>query len=164
LKKAGKSVFGYKQHTLVDHQGLVIAIETSPANRHDSQPFIDLVDKANLQAGSRVHADKTYCSQKHPDALKERSIKNGIQDKAVKNKPLRPRQLARNSAISKVRFVVERTFGSQQRWFGSKTLRYQGLAKTHAWHVLLAVAYNLRRLPRLYVESLLPRLPQAKSA
>jgi transposase, IS5 family len=38
------------------------------------------------------------------------------------------------------------------------------LAKAHAWHILLAVAYNLRRLPRLYVESLLPTLPQGKSA
>ena len=122
----GKSVFGYKQPTLVDHQGLVIAIETTPANQNDSQAFIDLVDKATLKAGSRVHADKAYCSKKHQEALKERHIKNGIQDKAVKNKPLRPRQLARNSAINKVRFVVERTFGSQQRWFGSKTLRYQG--------------------------------------
>ncbi|MEQ1484622.1 transposase [Methyloglobulus sp.] len=113
---------------------------------------------------TRVHADKAYCSKKHRAALKERGIKNGIQDKAVKNKPLGSHQLARNSAISKVRFVVERTFGSQQRWFGGKTLRYQGLAKSHAWHVLLAVAYNLKRLPRLYVESLLPQLPQAKPA
>ena len=161
LKKAGKSVFGYKQHTVVDHQGLVIAVETTPANRHDSQPFIDLVDKANLKAGSRVHADKAYCSKKHQAALKERGIKNGIQDKAVKNKPLRPRQLTRNSTINKVRFVVERTFGSQQRWFGGKILRYQGLAKAHTWHVLLAIAYNLKRLPRLYVESLTPPLPQA---
>lgn len=160
LKKAGKSVFGYKQHTLVDRQGLVIAVETTPANRHDSQPFVGLVDKAEMKAGSRVHADKAYCSKKHQDALKERGIKNGIQDKAGKGKPLGQRQLARNSAISKVRFVVERTFGSQQRWFGSKTLRYQGLAKAHAWHVLLAVAYNLRRLPRLYIE----RKPVATTA
>ena len=154
-------MFGYKQPTLVDHQGLVIAIETTPANQHDSQAFIDLVDKATLKAGSRVHADKAYCSKKHQEALKERHIKNGIQDKAVKNEPLRPRQLARNSAINKVRFVVERTFGSQQRWFGGKILPYQGLAKAHAWHVLLAFAYNLRRLPRLYVESLTLQLPQA---
>lgn len=165
LKKAGKSVFGYKQHTLVDHQGLVVAVETTPANRHDSQPFIDLVDKAKVKAGARVHADKAYCSKKHREALKARRLKNGIQDKAVKGKPLTPRQLARNTAISKVRFVVERTFGGQQRWFGGKELRYRGLAKAHAWHVLLAVAYNLRRLPRLYVESLVtPRLPQPKSA
>jgi len=164
LKKAGKSLFGYKQHTAVDGNGLVLAVETTPANRHDSQPFVDLVDKTDFKAGSRIHADKAYCSKKHREALKGRGLKNGIQDKAVKNTPLGLRQLARNSAISKVRFVVERTFGSQQRWFAGKTLRYQGLAKAHAWHVLLAVAYNLRRLPRLYVESLIPRLPQAKSA
>jgi len=44
--------------------------------------------------------------------------------------------------------VVERTFGDQQRWFGGKILRYQGLAKAHAWQILLAVAYNLRKLPQ----------------
>jgi IS5 family transposase len=60
--------------------------------------------------------------------------------------------------------VVERTFGSQQCWFNSKIIRYRGLAKAHAWHSLQAKAYNLKRLPRLYVESLLPRLPQPKFA
>ncbi len=34
VKKAGKSVFGYKQHTLVDDKGLVIAVETTAANQH----------------------------------------------------------------------------------------------------------------------------------
>jgi Transposase DDE domain len=82
--------------------------------------------------------------------------KNSLKDKTVKNKPLSPRQLARNKAISKVRFVVEHTFGDQQRWFGGKILRYQELAKAHAQQILLAVAYNLRRLPRLYIKSLLP--------
>lgn len=164
LKKAGKSVFGYKQHTAVDGNGLVLAVETTPANRHDSQPFVDLVDKAKVKTGARIHADKAYASQKHREALKARGLKNGIQDKAVKNRPLSSRQLARNTAISKVRFVVERTFGSQQRWFEGKLLRYRGLAKAHAWHLLLAMAYNLRRLPRLFVDSLLPQLPGAKSA
>ncbi|MEQ1816495.1 MAG: transposase, partial [Nitrosomonas sp.] len=90
-------------------------------------------------------------SQKHREALKERGIKNGIQDKAVKNRPLTQRQSQRNSLISKARYVVERTFGSQARWFGVNVLRYRGKAKAHAWHILQAMAYNLRRLPRLYV-------------
>jgi transposase, IS5 family len=135
----------------------VLAVETTPANRHGSQPFVGRVGKD--KAGFRLDADKAYCSKKHQDALKARGIKSGIQDKAVKDRPPSPRQLARNKAISKVRFVVERTFGGQQRWFAGKTLRYQGLAKAHAWHVLPAVTYDLRRLPRLYVESLLPKLP-----
>ncbi len=151
VKKGGKSVFGYKQHTLVDNNGLVLAVETTAANQHDSKPPLTLLDKAEIEPGTRIHADKAYCSQKHSEALKARGIKNGIQDKAVKNRPLTQRQLQRNSLISKARYVVERTFGSQARWFGAKVLRYRGKAKAHAWHILQAMAYNLKRLPRLYV-------------
>ncbi|MBA3755276.1 MAG: transposase [Nitrosomonas sp.] len=126
--------------------------ETTAANCHDSKPLLTLFDKAGIKPGNRVHADKTYCSQKHRDAVKSRGIKNGIQDKAVKNKPQMQRQLQRNSLITKVRYVVERTFGSRRRWFGSKVLRYCGLTKAHAWHILQVMAYNLKRLPKLYVD------------
>ena len=154
VRKGGKSMFGYKQHTLVDDNGLVMVVETTAANQHDSQPMLKLLDKAAIKPGSRVYGDKAYCSQKHREALKSRGIKNGIQDKAVKNKPLTQRQLQRNRLITKVRYVVERTFGSQARWFGSKFLRYRGLAKAHAWHILQAMAYNLKRLPKLFVQNL----------
>lgn len=154
VKKGGKSVFGYKQHTIVDDNGLVMAVETTAANQHDSKPMLDLLDKAAIKPGTRVHTDKAYCSQKHREGLKARGIKNGIQDKAVKNKPLTRRQLQRNRLITKSRYVVERTFGSQARWFGSKELRYQGLAKAHTWHILQAMAYNLKRLPKLFIQSL----------
>ncbi|MBY0483963.1 transposase [Nitrosomonas sp.] len=33
VKKGGKSVFGYKQHTLVNNNGLVLAVETTAANQ-----------------------------------------------------------------------------------------------------------------------------------
>jgi len=155
VKKGGKSVFGYKQHTAVDDNGLVMAVETTTANQHDSQPMLALLDKAGVKPGSRLHTDKAYSSQKHREALRTRGIKNGIQDKAVKNKPLTARQLQRNKLITRSRYVVERTFGSQARWFGGKILRYQGLEKAHAWHILLAMAYNLKRLPRLFIESLM---------
>jgi IS5 family transposase len=82
--------------------------------------------------------------------LKARGIKNGIQDKAAKNNPLTRRQLQRNSLITKARYVVERTFGSQIRWFNAKIPRYRGPALAHAWHTLLAMAYSLKRLPKLF--------------
>jgi len=71
----------------------------------------------------------------------------------VKNKSLTARQLQRNRLITRFRYVVERTFGSQVRWLGGKTLRYQGRAKAHAWHILLVMAYNLKRLSKLFVQS-----------
>ncbi|TXI18214.1 MAG: IS5 family transposase [Nitrosomonas sp.] len=152
VRKGGHPVFGYKQHTVVDSNGLVLAVATTPANYHDSKPLLDLLDKADIRPGTRVHADKAYSSQKHRDALKSRGIKNGVQDKAARNNPLTRRQLQRNSLITKARYVVERTFGSQARWFNGKMLRYSGLAKAHAWHLLLAMAYNLKRLPKLFAD------------
>ena len=62
------------------------------------------------------------------------------------------RQLQRNCMITKIRYVVERTFDSQARWFNTKILRYCGLEKAHTWHTLLAMAYNLKRLPKLFAE------------
>ncbi len=112
VKKGGKSVFGYKQHTVVDDNGLVTVVETTAANQHDSQPLLSLLDKAGIKPGSRLHADKAYSSQKHREALKARGIKNGIQNKATKSKPLTARQLQRNKLITRCRYVVERTFGS----------------------------------------------------
>jgi IS5 family transposase len=68
--------------------------------------------------------------------LKAPGLKNGIQDKAVKNKPLTQRQLQRNRLVTKVHYVVERIFSS-------KVLRYRGLAKTHAWHMLYAASHGI---------------------
>lgn len=152
VQKGGKSVFGYKQHTVVDGNGLVLTVETTVANCHDSKTLLGLLEKANIRPGTRIHTDKAYSSQKHRAALKSRGIKNGVQDKALRNNPLTRRQLQRNSLITKARYVVERTFGSQARWFNAKILRYRGLAKAHAWHMLLAMAYNLKRLPRLVAD------------
>lgn len=157
IKKGGQSLFGYKQHTMVDGNGLVLAVETTAANCHDSKMLLPLFEKTNIEHNTRIHADKAYCSQKHREALKLRGIKNGIQDKAIKSKPLSKRQLQRNKLITKARYVVERTFGSQARWFGSKILRYLGREKAHAWHILQAVAYNLKRLPKLFADRQLIR-------
>lgn len=122
IKKGGKFVFGYKQHTVVDDNVLVRAVETTAANRHDSQPMLALLDKAGIEPGCWFHADKTYGSQKHREALKARGIQNCIQDKVGKNKPLTTGPLQRNKLITRLRYAVERTFGSQARWFGGKIL------------------------------------------
>ncbi|MDD7273725.1 MAG: transposase, partial [Prevotellaceae bacterium] len=52
-----------------------------------------------------------------------------------------------------IRYRVERTFGSIHRWFGGGTARYVGLAKTHAQHIMEAVAYNLYRTPGIIVSN-----------
>ena len=48
VKKGGQSVFGYKQHTVVDGRRVGWRLKP-PANCHDSKPLLDLLDKADIR-------------------------------------------------------------------------------------------------------------------
>ena len=145
--KAGKLRYGYKKHILTDEQGLVVAVVTTSANQSDMVHLEDVVEKATLKKGSRVRADKGYCSQSNRNYLKEKGFKDGIMHKAAKGKVLTNHQAKFNTIVSKVRFKVERTFGGIIRWFNTGTTRYLGKAKTHTQHLMEAMAYNLYRSP-----------------
>lgn len=68
-----------------------------------------------------------------------------IQKRASKNKTLSTHEKRFNKLIAAVRYKVERVFGSIKSWFRTSGTRYVGLAKTHAQHVMEAIAYNLYR-------------------
>ena len=149
-KKAGKIHYGYKKHHATDTNGLVLAVETTAANAHDLTAFEKLVFDSSPPKRSRIYADKGYFGKKQRELLPTMKLKSGIQDRAVRGRKLTRRQIERNKLISKVRYAVERTFGSQKRWFGAGATRYVGLARTHTQHVLEAICYNLKRAPMLY--------------
>ena len=81
--------------------------------------------------------------------LKNKGSKSWIIHKGYRNNPLTEWQKKYNKSISKTRWVVERTFGSLKRWFGSGTTRLKGKDKVHSIHVLEAIAHNLKRSPGL---------------
>ena len=56
-----------------------------------------------------------------------------------------------NVAISRVRYRVERTFGSIRGGFMGGTAGYVGLAKMYAQLIMETVAYNLYRTPGIIV-------------
>ena len=58
-----------------------------------------------------------------------------------------------NKRVSTFRYTVERTFGSIQKWFGAGIARDVGLAKTNTQHLLESICYNLKRAPRLIIET-----------
>ena len=109
----------------------------------------ELIEKAELTQGVSVLADKGYCSKKNSACLFERGLIDGIMLKAQKGMKLTERQRELNNAISKMRCLIERTFGSIQRWFSGGRCRYRGLERTHTQNILEAMAYNLKRMPRL---------------
>jgi len=148
VKKGNELTYGYKRHYAVDAQeGLVLAVCSSRASDHDSRYLEGLLEKLDLSPGSKVYADKGYSGKPNAMVLETKKLKNRIQKKAAINAPLTSREKCYNKLISKIRYKVERTFGSIQRWFKSTSCRYIGLAKAHGQHVLEAIAYNLYRLP-----------------
>lgn len=98
-------------------------------------------------------ADKGYDSSENRKVLSRMKLRSHIMHKAQKNRKLTKRETAVNKAISKMRYAVERTYGSMHRWFGAGVARYVGLAKTHAQHIMEAIAYNLYRTPRIIVSN-----------
>lgn len=151
--KAGKMRYGYKEHVATDENGLIVAIETTSANEHDSLSFERLIEKSSLKPKTKIYADKAYKSVKHDNFLSNNKLKNRIHYKAAKNNPLKTRQIQFNKAVSKERYTVERTFGSISKWFKAGIARYIGKVKTHAQHHIEAIAYNLKRSPVLYLKA-----------
>jgi len=153
IKKAEKTMFGYKMHASTDENGLVIALTTTPANLHDSKEFEKLIEKSSLPKGSSTYADKAYRSKENSKVLKDKNLRNRIHYKAVRGKSLTKWQKQFNKRVSTFRYTVERTFGSIQKWFGAGITRYVGLAKTNTQHLLESICYNLKRAPRLIIET-----------
>ena len=111
------------------------------------------LEKAKLPQGTPVYADKGYDSTANKDVLKRMKLKSRIMHKGVRGRKLTEREQRVNVAISKTRYKVERTFGSIHRWFHGGIARYVGLDKTHAQHIMEAIAYNLYRTPGIIVSN-----------
>ena len=84
------------------------------------------------------------------ETLRRMKLKSRIMHKGTRGHEITERQQRINVAISKIRYKVERTFGSMHRWFGAGIARYVGLSKTHAQHIMESIAYNLYRTPGGY--------------
>ena len=151
VRKGRHYRYGYKKHVLTDGQGLLESVITTPANCADTVVLPELIEKAELTQGVSVLADKGYCSKKNSACLLERGLIDGIMLKVQKGMKLTERQRELNNAISKIRCLIERTFGSIRRWFSGGRCRYRGLERTHTQNILEAMAYNLKRMPGLLV-------------
>lgn len=147
LKKGRKLHYGYKKHYVTDDEGLVLGVVTTAANVNEIANLDEVLGAVDLSKHTSVKADKGYQSQKNKELLKSKELKNHILKKAVKNKPLTEWEKKFNKLVGKVRFKVERTFGSIKRWFHSQGARYRGIEKMHTQNLMEAIAYNLYRSP-----------------
>lgn len=138
----GSARFGYKLHAAVDlGTGIVRRAIVTPANVAD-------VDKGHaLVIGDEraVYADKGYVGPRLRERLREAGIRDRVQHRRWKDRPLTPRQLLRNRLIGRVRGRIEGVFGALKRSYGLARMRYMGLARNAAATFLTLIAWNLAR-------------------
>lgn len=147
LKKGKKLHYGYKKHFVTDTEGLVLGVLTTKASVNEIANLEEVLATADLPKHIALKADKGYQSQKNKEILEKKKLKNHILKKATKGKPLTHWEKKFNKLVGKVRFKVERTFGSIKRWFQSHQARYRGIEKMHTQNLMEALAYNLYRSP-----------------
>lgn len=143
-KKGGETTYGYKAHVGVDAgTGFVRAVVTTPANVNDTTPA-DLLIRGDERA---VYADMAYDTHARRAGLKAQGIKPRIMRRPNKHHPqLPPRWKRFNALVAKQRWAVETTFATWKRRMGLVRARYIGLAKMRAHMLLIAFAFNMRRL------------------
>ncbi len=143
MKRAdGSARFGYKLHAAVDlGTGIVRRAAVTAANVAD----VDLGHELVIGDERVVYADKGYVGARLRERLKADGIRDRVQHRAQKNKPLTPRQHLRNRLIGRIRGRIEGVFGALKRSYGLARMRYMGLARNTAATFLTLVAWNLAR-------------------
>lgn len=147
LKKAGRLRYGYKKHIVTEREGLILGVTTTAANVNEIANLEEVLLGVDLPVGCMFYGDKGYKSAKNDDLLANKGLGNRILKKAKRGKPLKESEHRFNKLCGKIRYKVERTFGSINLWFNSKKARYFGIAKMHTQNLMEAMSYNLYRSP-----------------
>jgi IS5 family transposase len=104
-----------------------------------------VLEESGLPSGACISADKGYAGEPNRKYLADNGYLDGIMRKAYRNKPLPEEDKKRNTAISKIRWIVERSFGTLKKVHGFVRARYLGRAKVELELHLQALAHNLRK-------------------
>ena len=84
-----------------------------------------------------------------PQYLLKRGFGDFLMHKKVRGKDLTLYQKTMNKSISKIRYVVEQTFGLIKLHMGFRKLRYIGLTKAQMEFDLIGMASNLKKASSL---------------
>jgi transposase, IS5 family len=153
LKKGKRSYFGYKGFVATDvEDGFITHVHVTAAHVSEVRELSNILPK--LKVKGRLYGDKGYASQANKESLRRYGLKNGIMEKAKKNKPLTGIQRRFNRMISKIRYKVEQGFGTLKRRFKFERVSYLTKVKVHGQMVLKAVAFNLLKALNKFKKSL----------
>jgi len=149
--KNNKLHFGLKEHATVDvRHGFLLATHLTPASHSDSRYLpLCIAGSCSEAVIKAAYTDKGYAGEPNRSFLANRGIVDGIMSKAVRGRRLRDYEVARNKAISKVRYVVEQYFGLTHLHNNASRARFTTIIKNSVDGFLRQFAFNLQRGSRL---------------
>jgi IS5 family transposase len=134
--------YGYKDHVKIDKKSKIITkFQTSEASEHDSQELKNLIEP---KKDKRLYADSAYTGEEVQSSI-PKNVKNRIQEKGYRGRPLTKRQERNNREKSKIRARVEHVFGHMTNSMGGLFIRTIGKVRAHIQIALINMAYNLYR-------------------
>ena len=138
----GRAHFGYKLHAAVDQgTGIIRQARITAAN----VPEVEIGHELVTGDEQAVYADKAYVGPRMRDRLRLAGIKDRVQRRAARCRPLRPIETRRNILIGRIRGRIEGVFGTLKRSCGLARMRYMGLARNTTGTFLTLIAWNMAR-------------------
>ncbi|MDP0563270.1 MAG: transposase [Candidatus Endonucleobacter sp. (ex Gigantidas childressi)] len=136
-----KSTYGFSVHAGVDEDGFIQRQSVTPGNVHDFQ------ERDTLLLGIKRHCMRIPLTALSRPERNKRSlgIKDQIQRKGYRGKPLSKEDRTRNKEIAVTRAGGECPFATYKRHYGLARTRFMGLAKNATIYGLAAIAANIRK-------------------
>ena len=95
-----RRLLGYRGFAAVDTEdGYAEAIHTTPANTAEVSAFETILDEVPAAACEAVFADKGFHSAANRELLRQKGIRDGLQYRAARNRPLQSWQKMINRLI-----------------------------------------------------------------
>jgi len=154
-KKNGETFYGYKNHAKVDTKSKFIdKFKVTDASVHDSQALDDLLTEND--EGQDFHADSAYTGEDQEKVISKYKMKNLVNEKGYRNKPLTDEQKESNREKSKTRARVEHVFGFMEQSMNGLIVKSVEIKRATGIIGLINLTYNLfryspRRISEFYI-------------
>ena len=147
-KKNNETFFGYKNHAKVDAKRKFInTFAVTDASVHDSQALDDLLN--GNDEGQDLYADSAYTGVDQENTIEKYKMKNNVNEKGYRNKPLTEEQIKNNREKSKTRARVEHVFGFMEQSMNGLLIRSVGIVRASGIIGLINLTYNLFRFEQV---------------
>ena len=147
-KKNKETFYGYKNHSKADTKSKLIEnYKVTDASVHDSQPLDDLLTEED--AYQDFHADSAYTGEEQEKVISKYKMKNQVNEKGYRNKPLTSEQKTSNREKSKTRARVEHIFGFMEQSMNGFFVRSVGIKRATGIIGLINLTYNLYRYEQI---------------